>query len=608
MFSRSPLKARGDELCAIYIHAGAGYHSKENEHAHLKACRDAADAAMKLLREGATAVSAVEMAIKVLENREITNAGYGSNLAIDGTVECDATVVDHYGRSGAVGAVAQIRHPISLARLVLTKSLEPLTLRRVPPNLLVGEGATKFASDNGVPILPHDALVSEKARERYVQWCDDLRKAQPSEDTDIDEAATDPDAEMGLEYEEQARRRIRAEHTKNMQGQAPTHRQSPSVRSFRTRDGRSPVPSLAMSDADSPRTPGTPFETSESTREPLSRIEEGRVSPRESLLESMHSPYHASTSGRQDDATVSALNESDNDLDQPMGDVGVERPESGHRRGVGRHDGSTDSEQDPSSEDTLRLSSARPCAPHAAALLSVVSPLPPMETTTCSSDATFSRPQLNQIDSSQNGIPSMKSVPNKQMRVDDDLIDDTVGAIAVDHLGHIAAGSSSGGIGMKHRGRVGPAALVGVGSAVIPSDPTESTHMTVACVTSGTGEHMATTMAAAKCAERLYQHVVVNEVGLLEDAQDDEVIMQSVIQKDFMDHPGVKKSVCAGAIGILAVKKSKTGIYVYFAHNTDSFAVASMHSNDRVPQCTMSRIHGDSGVAQGGRGLRYKRR
>lgn len=61
---------------------------------------------MKRLKAGATAVDAVETAIKVLENNEITNAGYGSNLSIDGTVECDATIVDHFGRSGACGAVS----------------------------------------------------------------------------------------------------------------------------------------------------------------------------------------------------------------------------------------------------------------------------------------------------------------------------------------------------------------------------------------------------------------------------------------------------------------------------------------------------------------------
>lgn len=62
---------------------------------------------MTLLNEGGGAVDAVEMAIMVLEEQEITNAGYGSNLSLDGTVECDATIVDHYGRSGAVGAVGR---------------------------------------------------------------------------------------------------------------------------------------------------------------------------------------------------------------------------------------------------------------------------------------------------------------------------------------------------------------------------------------------------------------------------------------------------------------------------------------------------------------------
>jgi taspase (threonine aspartase 1) len=59
---------------------------------------------MQMLRNGGTSVDAVEAAIKVLEDKEITNAGYGSNLSIEGQVECDATIVDHLGRSGACGA------------------------------------------------------------------------------------------------------------------------------------------------------------------------------------------------------------------------------------------------------------------------------------------------------------------------------------------------------------------------------------------------------------------------------------------------------------------------------------------------------------------------
>lgn len=60
---------------------------------------------MNVLRNGGTAVDAVEMAVMMLEDSAITNAGYGSNLNAQGVVESDASIVDHFGRSGACGAV-----------------------------------------------------------------------------------------------------------------------------------------------------------------------------------------------------------------------------------------------------------------------------------------------------------------------------------------------------------------------------------------------------------------------------------------------------------------------------------------------------------------------
>lgn len=152
---------------------------------------------MNVLSEGGGAVDAVEVAIRVLEDKEITNAGYGSNLSLDGTVECDATIVDHYGRSGAVGAVGrksttlftrlevhrahiipEIQHPIHLARLILDYSTKPLSLRRVPPNLLAGPGATDFAESLHMPVLSPDGLVSHAARDRWLKWARDLKAAE----------------------------------------------------------------------------------------------------------------------------------------------------------------------------------------------------------------------------------------------------------------------------------------------------------------------------------------------------------------------------------------------------------------------------------------------
>ena len=85
--------------------------------------RSAAKAAMAVMRGGGSAVDAVEIAVKVLEDREITNAGYGSNLAMDGVVECDAVMVDHCGRSGGAGAVArELLSPRVSKTMLLTDS------------------------------------------------------------------------------------------------------------------------------------------------------------------------------------------------------------------------------------------------------------------------------------------------------------------------------------------------------------------------------------------------------------------------------------------------------------------------------------------------------
>jgi taspase (threonine aspartase 1) len=86
---------------------------------------------------------------------------------------------------------------------------------------------------------------------------------------------------------------------------------------------------------------------------------------------------------------------------------------------------------------------------------------------------------------------------------------------------------------MKYRGRVGPAALVGVGAAVVPMDPNDTEQTSVATVTSGTGEHMATTMAATVCAERLYQSVKKTTGGEYTEVTEDEAL-KAMIENEFM--------------------------------------------------------------------------
>ncbi|KAH8601445.1 nucleophile aminohydrolase [Bisporella sp. PMI_857] len=548
-------KQKRPQVAAIFVHAGAGYHSTTNEHIHLGACNDAARVAMRVLRNGGTSVDAVEAAIKILEDKEITNAGYGSNLSIDGVVECDATVVDYLGRSGACGATAQIKNPITLARVILEMSNKPLSLRRVPPNLLVGQGATDFAFEQGLPVVSHEQIVSKNARDRYIRWREDLRRAEGDRLSPRASSAASDDDPIDFEYERRAQNKQRRDH-------------SNALMSGTWNEGQPDSPS-----------PPSPI-----------------PSTRRSSSPSGHSSHYHDRSYH--------------DLASPA--VGTrlvtESPAKRARYGKDTTDGSGRTRSLLGMGAVTSLAESRKYEPQSATTYG--SPL--SEKGQAISDGPNS--PIFSVESdiispplafSQEGTAESPSKEKVFEEPDDDLITDTVGAIAIDIYGRIAAGSSSGGIGMKHRGRVGPAALVGVGSAVIPADEKDEELITVAAVTSGTGEHMATTMASQKCAERLYHNTRRSRGGVDIEATEEEA-MESFVQADFMGHPGVSGSNSAGAIGVMAVKKTPYGYFLHFAHNTDSFAIASMGSNEKDPKCVMSRIGEQGHVVQGGRKIRVE--
>ncbi|KAJ5697710.1 hypothetical protein N7488_011394 [Penicillium malachiteum] len=455
-------KAMDDDLCAVFVHAGAGYHSRENEKRHLLVCEMAAEAGMEFLRRGGNAVDAVETAIMMLENAPITNAGFGSNVNEKGVVECDASIVDHFGRSGAVGAVANVRNPIQLARVIYDKAHSSPGLSRVPPNFLCGEGAQEFAWDNGIILVPNEEMVAPIANIRYHNWKNDINqwniKNPPTEEEKRFKwcrGAFPPERYPGLHDRLEAARLI------------------------------------------------TPIQMPSASVDDVEEAFDGLI-PKEEIKAKWAS---STNSDLQDEASI---------------------------------------------------------------------------------------PTLDSIDFS--GIKTSK--PNNPVD-GEDWITDTVGAIAVDRYGNIAAGSSSGGIGMKHRGRIGPAALIGIGTHVAPVDPTDANRTSVAVVASGTGEHITSSFAASTCAQRLYYSQRMGNGGVFDDVTEEEAIA-AMLQHEFNSHPAIINSNIDGSLGLMAVKKTVQGIGLYFAHNTESFAIASFTSRDKKPQCVMSRNPNKAPVAMGG--------
>ncbi|KAJ5817803.1 hypothetical protein N7447_007811 [Penicillium robsamsonii] len=478
--------SRNEGVCAIFIHAGAGFHSHENEHKHLKACEVASLKAMAFLKGGGTAVDAVEAALMVLEDNPITNAGFGSNLNAKGVVEGDASIVDHHGLSGAAGAVPNIKNPIMLARKIYDKSNVQMGMSRVPPNFLVGEGAKDFAWENGMVIIPSEALISPVALERYQVWAaevDDYENETSGEVFDpwIRRPVTPLDTRLK-----------RLERASQPEAHPTSHAADEEINTL-------PNPNLFA----------------DVKGRPASSLEHGNQ--KRAKISTSHLPVQPPAS-----------------------------PLSSFR------DGSPDSPD--SEQDGEHI-------------------------TTESSDA---------ADSEQDG---------------EDSITDTVGAIAIDKYGNIAAGSSSGGIGMKHRGRIGPAALIGIGTHVIPQDPTDPDGTTCAVVTSGTGELIASTLAASTCAQRMYYSQKMGDNGVFTQVMEEEAL-RGWMKREFNEHSAVSNSILFGALGVVIVKKNNYGIELYFAHNTDSFAIASMSSNTSRPSCLMSR--GTRGtIAQGGCRIRF---
>lgn len=120
--------------------------------------------AWKILSSNGYALDAIEQGARVTEADESNKTvGYGGYPDRDGRVTLDACIMDEKGNCGSVMALEYIKHPISVARMVMEKT---------PHVILVGDGALQFALANG---FKKENLLTPDSEKAWKEW---LKKAK----------------------------------------------------------------------------------------------------------------------------------------------------------------------------------------------------------------------------------------------------------------------------------------------------------------------------------------------------------------------------------------------------------------------------------------------
>ncbi|MBI9038563.1 MAG: N(4)-(beta-N-acetylglucosaminyl)-L-asparaginase [Bacteroidales bacterium] len=120
---------------------------------------EANEVAWKILKDNGKALDAVEQGVRVTEaDEDNLSVGIGGLPDRDGIVTLDASIMDENGNAGSVCFLQNVKHPISVARLVMEKT---------PHVMLAGEGALQFALENG---FEEENLLTEKAKKAWEEW------------------------------------------------------------------------------------------------------------------------------------------------------------------------------------------------------------------------------------------------------------------------------------------------------------------------------------------------------------------------------------------------------------------------------------------------------
>ncbi|MFN3756450.1 MAG: isoaspartyl peptidase/L-asparaginase family protein [Flavobacterium sp.] len=145
---------------SLAVHGGAGDDSEYiqmHQTAIKKGLEDALQVGYELLEQGGTALDAVEMAVRSLEDNPHFNAGRGSELNNKGEVEMDASIMEgKTNGAGAVSIVRNVKNPISLARYIMEHTSHVF---------LSGEGALEITKDKNIQLEPDTYFFTQRQLE-----------------------------------------------------------------------------------------------------------------------------------------------------------------------------------------------------------------------------------------------------------------------------------------------------------------------------------------------------------------------------------------------------------------------------------------------------------
>ncbi len=120
---------------------------------------EANKAAWEVLSNKGTSLDAVEAGVRVPEgDPNDRSVGYGGRPDREGKVTLDSCIMDKHSNCGSVAFLEHIKHPVSVARMVMEKT---------PHVMLAGEGALQFALENG---FKKEDLLTEKSKKEWQEW------------------------------------------------------------------------------------------------------------------------------------------------------------------------------------------------------------------------------------------------------------------------------------------------------------------------------------------------------------------------------------------------------------------------------------------------------